>query len=99
MPEQAHLSGVRLGPLQAGERISLTDPKGRRHSVVLTEGGQFHTAKGAISHDDLISRPEGIVVDSTGGTQFLALRPLLNEFTVTMPRGAAVVYPKDAAHT
>ena len=32
-----------------------------------------------------------------GGTAFLALRPLLNEFTVTMPRGAAVIYPKDAA--
>ena len=59
MAEQAQLSGVRLGPLQAGERITLTDPKGRRHSVVLTEGGQFHTAKGAVNHDDLISRPEG----------------------------------------
>ena len=63
---------------------------------MLTVGGQFHTAKGAVSHDDLISRPEGIVVSSTGGTQFLAMRPLLNEFTVSMPRGA-VVYPKDAA--
>ena len=97
MAEQLQLSGVRLGPLQAGERITLTDPKGRRHSVVLTVGGQFHTAKGAVSHDDLISRPEGIVVSSTGGTQFLAMRPLLNEFTVSMPRGAAVIYPKDAA--
>ena len=37
------------------------------------------------------------MVSSTGGTQFLAMRPLLNEFTVTMPRGAAVIYPKDAA--
>ena len=37
------------------------------------------------------------MVTSVGGTAFLALRPLLNEFTVTMPRGAAVVYPKDAA--
>ncbi len=34
---------------------------------------------------------------SAGGSQFLAMRPLLNEFTVTMRRGAAVVYPKDAA--
>jgi tRNA (adenine57-N1/adenine58-N1)-methyltransferase len=97
MAEQLQLSGVRLGPLLAGERITLTDPKGRRHSVVLTAGGQFHTEKGAVSHDDLISRPEGIVVGTTGGTQFLAMRPLLNEFTVSMPRGAAVVYPKDAA--
>jgi len=90
-------SGVRRGPLEPGERITLTDPKGRRHSVVLTPGGAFHTTKGAVRHDDLIAGPEGVVVTSAGGTGFLALRPLLNEFTVTMPRGAAVVYPKDAA--
>ena len=97
MAEQLQLSGVRLGPFQSGERITLTDPKGRRHSVVLIAGGQFHTAKGAVSYDELISQPEGMVVSSTGGTQFLAMRPLLNEFTVSMPRGAAVIYPKDAA--
>jgi tRNA (adenine57-N1/adenine58-N1)-methyltransferase len=97
MPEQLPLSGVLRGPLAAGERITLTDPKGRRHSVLLVIGGQFHTAKGSISHDELISQPEGIVVTSSGGTPFLAMRPLLNEFTVTMPRGAAVIYPKDAA--
>jgi tRNA (adenine57-N1/adenine58-N1)-methyltransferase catalytic subunit len=97
MPEQDQLSGVRRGPLAAGERITLTDPKGRRHSVVLAVGGQFHTAKGTVSHNELISQPEGIVVRSTGGTTFLAMRPLLYEFTVTMPRGAAVIYPKDAA--
>ena len=80
-----------------GERITLNNPKGRRHSIVLAEGGLFHTTKGAVRHDDLIARPEGVVVTSAGGTPFLAMRPLLNEFTVTMPRGAAVVYPKDAA--
>ncbi|SEQ38315.1 tRNA (adenine57-N1/adenine58-N1)-methyltransferase [Microlunatus flavus] len=90
-------SGVRIGPLRAGERITLTDPKGRRHSVLLAEGGTFHTTKGGVSHDELIGGPEGVVVTSVGGTAFLAMRPLLNEFTVTMPRGAAVVYPKDAA--
>ena len=97
MPEQVQLSGVRLGPLAAGERITLTDPKGRRHSVVLSVGGQFHTTKGSVSHNDLISQPEGVVVTSTGGAPFLAMRPLLHEFTVSMPRGAAVIYPKDAA--
>jgi tRNA (adenine57-N1/adenine58-N1)-methyltransferase len=97
MPESVELSGVRLGPLEAGERITLTDPKGHRHSIVLAVGGKFHTAKGSISHDDLIAQSEGIVVTSSGGTPFLAMRPLLNEFTVGMPRGAAVIYPKDAA--
>jgi tRNA (adenine57-N1/adenine58-N1)-methyltransferase catalytic subunit len=90
-------SGVRRGPFRAGERVTLTDPKGRRHSVVLSAGGQFHTAKGVVNHDDLIGRAEGIVVSSAKGVDYLAMRPLLSDFTVTMPRGATVVYPKDAA--
>jgi tRNA (adenine57-N1/adenine58-N1)-methyltransferase len=90
-------SGVRIGPLQAGERVTLTDSKNRRHSVLLADGGTFHTTKGGVSHDELIGGPEGVVVTSVGGTAYLALRPLLNEYTVTMPRQAAVIYPKDAA--
>jgi tRNA (adenine57-N1/adenine58-N1)-methyltransferase catalytic subunit len=80
-----------------GERVQLTDPKGRLHTVTLTAGKQFHTHRGAIEHDDLIGRPEGIVVTSTGGTEYLALRPLLADVVLSMPRGAAVIYPKDAA--
>lgn len=90
-------SGVRTGALRPGERITLTDPKGRKHSVVLAEGKVFHTTKGGISHDDLIGGPDGVVVTSVGGMQFLAMRPILSEFMVTMPRDAAVIYPKDAA--
>ncbi|MCW2809690.1 MAG: putative tRNA methyltransferase [Friedmanniella sp.] len=97
MADAAPPSGVRIGPFRAGERITLTDPKGRRHSVLLAAGAQFHTTKGAVAHDELIDGPEGVVVTSVGGTAFLAMRPLLNEYTVTMPRGAAVIYPKDAA--
>jgi tRNA (adenine57-N1/adenine58-N1)-methyltransferase len=90
-------SGVRRGPLTAGERVRLTDPKGRRHSVLLAEGATFHTHKGAIEHDTMIGRPDGIVVSSSGGVDYLVMRPLLADFVVSMPRGAAVVYPKDAA--
>jgi tRNA (adenine57-N1/adenine58-N1)-methyltransferase len=97
-PAAEVLSGVHTGPLRAGERVTLSDPKGRRHSVLLSAGAVFHTTKGAIGHDDLIGRPEGTVVHSAGGVAYLAFRPLLEEFTVTMPRGATVVYPKDAAH-
>jgi tRNA (adenine57-N1/adenine58-N1)-methyltransferase len=85
------------GELQPGERVQLTDPKGRLHTVTLVVGKQFHTHRGAIEHDDLIGHPEGIVVNSTSGTGYLALRPLLADFVLSMPRGAAVIYPKDAA--
>lgn len=90
-------AGVRRGPLRAGERVRLTDPKGRRHSVLLADGATFFTHKGAIDHDTLIGGPDGVVVTSSGGVEYLVLRPLLADFVVSMPRGAAVVYPKDSA--
>ncbi|MGI8695174.1 MAG: tRNA (adenine-N1)-methyltransferase [Mycobacteriales bacterium] len=85
------------GPFRAGERVQLTDPRGRKHTVVLATGGVFHTHRGAIAHDDLIGALDGSVVTSASRTIYVALRPLLNDFVLSMPRGAAVVYPKDAA--
>lgn len=90
-------SAGRRGPLLAGQRVQLTDPKGRLHTIVLEPGRQFHTHRGWIEHDDLIGRPEGIVVTSTADVPYLAVRPLLRDFVLSMPRGATVVYPKDAA--
>jgi tRNA (adenine57-N1/adenine58-N1)-methyltransferase len=85
------------GPFRKGDRVQLTDPKGRHCTLVLEEGGQYHTHRGALAHDDLIGTPEGSVVTSVGGTSFLALRPLLPDYVLSMPRGAQVIYPKDAA--
>ncbi len=42
-------SGVRRGPLRVGERVRLTDPKGRKHSVLLEAGATFFTHKGGIA--------------------------------------------------
>jgi len=81
----------------AGEQVQLTDPKGRSHLVSLQPGRAFHTHQGSLAHDDLIGRQDGSVVTSSGGTGYVALRPLLADFTLSMRRGAAVVYPKDAA--
>ncbi|HEX2903700.1 MAG TPA: tRNA (adenine-N1)-methyltransferase [Jatrophihabitans sp.] len=82
---------------QIGDRVQLTDPKGRLHTVTLEPGKEFHTHRGAIKHDDLIGAPEGSVVHSSAGTGYLALRPLLTDYVLSMPRGAAVIYPKDSA--
>ena len=87
----------RQGPLTAGEPVRLTDPKGRSHLITLRPGGTFHTHRGTLNHDDIIGGPDGNVVKSGGGTPYVVFRPLLAEFTLAAKRGAAVVYPKDAA--
>jgi tRNA (adenine57-N1/adenine58-N1)-methyltransferase catalytic subunit len=87
----------RTGPLAAGERVQLTDAKGRRYTMQLTPGAEFHTHRGAVAHDAVIGLPEGSVVKSTNGDPFLVLRPLLVDYVMSMPRGAQVIYPKDAA--
>lgn len=85
------------GPFRAGDRVQLTDPKGRRHTIVLAHGERYHTHRGALEHDEIIGLPEGSLVTSAGGTAYLVLRPLLTDYVLSMPRGAQVIYPKDAA--
>ncbi|QEO12987.1 tRNA (adenine-N1)-methyltransferase [Agromyces intestinalis] len=88
--------GAQSGPFRAGDRVQLTGPKGRMHTITLEPGKVFHSHKGPIPHDDLIGLPDGSVVANAVGIEYLALRPLLSDFVMSMPRGAAIVYPKDA---
>lgn len=82
---------------RAGDRVQLTGPKGRLNTITLYPGGKFGTHKGDILHDEIIGKPEGSVVSSDKGSQYLALKPLLTDYVLSMPRGAAIIYPKDAA--
>lgn len=79
------------GPFVVGDRVQLTDAKGRKFTVHLEAGKEFHTHKGGIRHDELIGAPEGSVVKAVNGTPYLALRPLLTDYVLSMPRGAQVI--------
>ncbi|RNE59365.1 tRNA (adenine-N1)-methyltransferase [Cryobacterium tepidiphilum] len=87
----------RSGPFRAGDRVQLTGPKGKLNTIALEPGKVFHTHRGILAHDDIIGLPDGSVVTNNAGVEHLALRPLLNDFVMAMPRGAAIIYPKDAA--
>ena len=98
-PESGRAPGTprRTGPFAIGDRVQLTDAKGRHYTMILNEGAEFHTHRGIVAHDSVIGNPEGSVVKSSGGDAFLVLRPLLVDYVMSMPRGAQVIYPKDAA--
>ncbi len=87
----------KLGYFAVGDRIQLTDPKGKLYSFTITPGKEWHTHKGWILHDDLVGLPEGSVVSTSAGLKFTAFIPLLADYVLSMPRGATIVYPKDAA--
>ena len=86
------------GPFVAGERVQLTGPKGRLNTITLVTGARFGTHRGDIMHDDIIGKPDGSVISNQAGVEYLTFRPLLTDFVLSMPRGAAIVYPKDAAN-
>jgi tRNA (adenine57-N1/adenine58-N1)-methyltransferase len=85
------------GFFSIGDRIQLTDPKGKMYTFTITQGKEWHTHKGWIVHDELVGIPEGSVVSTSAGLKFTAFKPLLGDFVLSMPRGATIVYPKDAA--
>ena len=90
-------STAQPGPFQAGDRVQLTDPKGRQHTSPSSRASSSTPIAARSSTTHLIGSRRASVVHSTAGTDYLALRPLLTDFVLSMPRGAAVIYPKDAA--
>ena len=85
------------GPFKYGDRVQLTDAKRRHFTLYLKEGNKFHSHQGIVEHDDIVGMDEGSVITSTRGGQFLMFRHLMVDHVLSMPRGAQVIYPKDAA--
>lgn len=82
---------------QYGDRVQLTDAKGKLYSITLKKGAEWHTHKGMLKHDELVGIPEGSIVTTNQELKFQAFRPLLADYLLSMPRGATIIYPKDTA--
>lgn len=77
--------------------MQLMGPRGAKNIFTLQEGQQFHSKYGVIEHKDIIGKPEGSNILSQKGVKHIAMRPLLQDFALSMKRGPNIIYPKDAA--
>lgn len=94
-PTDAHASPS--GLFAPGDIVQLTDPRQNKYTVTLTPGMTLHTHRGQIDHAAIIGQAPATTVPSSKDVVFLATRPALDDYVLGMPRGAAVIYPKDAA--
>ena len=86
---------TRVKAFADGDVILLVDKVGRRHKVRLKAGQRHSLHSGAIEHDALIGRPEGVVVTTQLGARLLAVRPTFADQVTGRVRQAQPIYPKD----
>ena len=90
-------SDAESGIFHIGDKVLLTDQKGKEHSITLQLNQEWHTHKGVLKHNDLIGKSQGIVVETNQNLRFTAFKQLLSDYVLNMPRGATIIYPKDSA--
>jgi tRNA (adenine57-N1/adenine58-N1)-methyltransferase len=80
---------------QPGDLALLVGLRHKHFIFPLLPGGSYHTHRGILYHDDLISKPWGSQVFSHQGSPFFMLQPSLADLLVDLKRSTQIMYPKD----
>jgi len=80
---------------QAGDLVQLVGLRHKSFIFPLQPGGDFHTHRGILQHDDLIGLPWGSQVFSHLGAPFFLLQPALGDLLLDLKRNTQILYPKD----
>jgi tRNA (adenine57-N1/adenine58-N1)-methyltransferase len=83
---------------QPNEVVLLVSPDHKRFIVRLAPGGQLHTHRGIVAHDDVLGAPIGGTVASHLDVRFTVLRPSLDELLLSLPRATQIIYPKEIGY-
>jgi len=76
--------------------VNLRDDK--RYLVRLKSGGQLHTHRGIVSHDDIIGQPWGRIAQTQMGTAFLVVEPSTADLIRHIKRNTQILFPKDIGY-
>jgi len=86
-----------LSEIHEGDDILLCLDRKRTYLVKVEKGKSFHTHKGFIQLDELIGKQYGTRITSSMNTEFMALKPTLQDHIFKMQRKTQITYPKDIA--
>ncbi len=81
----------------SGEIVHLVTSDEKEYRLTLKAGASFKFSGETLLHDDVIGQDDGVQISLSRGTRFFVFRPTLSQYTLHMPRGAQILYPKDIA--
>jgi tRNA (adenine57-N1/adenine58-N1)-methyltransferase len=84
--------------INEGDEVLLYLDKRRTYKVRIEENKQFHTHKGYLDLGDLIGKSWGVVIKSSLGVSFYALKPMIKDLVHKTDRRTQVLYPKDIGY-
>ena len=80
---------------QEGDLVQLVGLRHKHFIFLLVAGGQFHSHRGIVYHDDLIGQPWGSQIFSHQGSPYFLLQPMLGDILTDLPRNTQILYPKE----
>lgn len=80
---------------QEGDLAELVGLKHKHFIIALKAGGELHTHRGVLKHDNLIGKLWGSQVFSHNGHPFFLLQPALADLLRSIPRNTQILYPKE----
>lgn len=84
-----------LHAAQFGDLAQLVSPSNKVFTIHLAPGGELHTHRGIVYHDQIVGQPWGSRVLSHTGSSFFLIQPSLSDLLKDTKRNTQIMYPKD----
>ena len=83
---------------QEGDLVELVGLSHKHFIIQLKAGGELHTHRGIVKHNDLIGLAWGSEIFSHNGSPFFMLQPQLGDLLRNTPRNTQILYPKEIGY-
>ncbi len=83
---------------QFGDLVQLVSPSNKVFIFHLEPGGELHTHRGIVYHDELVEKTWGSQVHTHLGSIYFLLQPSLSDILKETKRNTQIMYPKDIGY-